>query len=269
MATGATFVLAYGDRFVLNQAHGPAEVGIYSLGYQFGFILYMLGAQPFLQAWNPARFSQLKLGRPERDVAYSEGLFLLTVMVGSVAVAMALGIRPAIAILAAPDYQSAAVIVPMILVAYCLQALSDAMQFGVDAAERTLYSSLVMWGAAAITVVLYLVLIPRYGTLGAAAATALGFLCRFFLMQRAAQHVFPIGYRWKRTLEAIALAGAFMVAAQFLTTAPVRLAVVAGPSLFLAYAAATWFLLLKADERSYAAGALMRLKGMVLAPRNG
>ena len=269
MATGATFVLAYGDRFVLNQAHGPAEVGVYALGYQFGFIMYMLGAQPFLQAWNPTRFAQLKLAHPERDAAYSEGLFLLTVMIGSVAVAMALGIRPAIAILAGRDYQTAAVLVPMILVAYCLQAWSDAMQFGVDAAERTVYSSFVMWGAAGITVVLYLVLIPPYGMIGAAAATALGFLARFLLMQRAAQHVFPIAYRWTRTVQAASLAGAFMIAAQFLTTAPVRVAALAGASLFALYAAANWSLLLRADERAYAAAALVRLKGMVLAYRNG
>jgi hypothetical protein len=52
--------------------------------------------------------------------------------------------------------------------------------------------------AAAVILVLYTLLIPAYGAMGAALATLLGFIFLAFATWRTAQRIFPVDYEWSR-----------------------------------------------------------------------
>lgn len=196
LTTAGTFVLTFGDRFVIQAVRSAGEVGLYSLAYKFGFLLAVIAVKPFMTAWTPERFAAAQLPRVERDRLYSSGFRYLNMIVLSTAVGIALFVDPLLTVMSDPAFHGAARLVPIIVLAYAFQAWSDVVKFGIDASEQTRYVTYATWGAAVPLVAGYLVLIPLYGGFGAAIATLVGFVVRFGLMFVFAQRVWPVRYEW-------------------------------------------------------------------------
>jgi O-antigen/teichoic acid export membrane protein len=78
---------------------------------------------------------------------------------------------------------------------------------GVGRMRRTQFNWVVTGAAALVNVTLNLILIPRYGMMGAAIATVAAFTTMFWGMSWWAQRMFPVPYQWRRVVTA-ALAGA-------------------------------------------------------------
>lgn len=212
LTTAGTFILTFGDRFVIQAVRSAGEVGLYSLAYKFGFLLATVAVTPFMTAWNPERFAVAALPRGERDRMYSSGFRYLNMVVLSAAVGIALFVDPLLTIMSDPAFHGAARLVPIIVLAYVFQAWSDVVKFGIDASEQTRYVTYATWGAAAPLVAGYLLLIPPYGGYGAAIATLVGFVVRFGLMFAFAQRVWPVRYDWAAIVSLLAWAIATIVA---------------------------------------------------------
>ena len=221
LTTAGTFILTFGDRFVIQAVRSAGEVGLYSLAYKFGFLLATLAAAPFMIAWTPQRFAAALMGRAERDRMYSSGFRYLNMVVLSTAVGIALFVDPLLHIMSDPAFHAAARLVPIIVLAYVFQAWSDVVQFGIDASEQTRYVTYATWGAAVPLVAGYLVLIPLFGGYGAAVATLIGFVVRFILMLVFAQRVWPVTYEWGSILALLGWACAATVV--YHTVAPATL----------------------------------------------
>ena len=251
-----SFLLTFGDRFFLQAGPGVAAVGLYSMAYQFGFLLSQLGATPFLSAWNPHRHQLAALPVKERDQRYDQGFFYLNLLLITVAMGMAVFIRPVIQVMTTAEFHSAAYLVPIILLAYVAEAWSEAFRFAFDITEHTRYSTYATWIVVAVVMVLYLVLIPRYGAYGAAVATVLGFTLRATLVYRWAQHLWPIHYRWRRHVSLLAL-GIIVSAAVWSTPETTILSqVLIGMAAVLCYFLAVYALLLSGQERALIGRAL-------------
>lgn len=194
--TAGTFILAFGDRFFLQASHGLQVVGLYGLAYQFGFVLLSLGELPILQAWNPQRFRAVTQPREVRDAGYAEGFLLLNLTMISLAVGISVFIRPFLTIMSDPAFHPAATYVPVILAAYVMHGWTDVVQFGIDVSEQTKYATLGTWISVVTIVILYIVLIPPFGAMGAAVATVGGFAVRFTSYYVFAQRLWPIAYHW-------------------------------------------------------------------------
>jgi O-antigen/teichoic acid export membrane protein len=148
---------------------------------------------------------------------YSSGFRYLNIIVTSVAVGIALFVDPLLSVMSDPAFHPAATLVPIIVLAYVFQAWTDVVRFGIDASEKTRYVTYATWGAAIPMVAGYAVLIPAFGSLGAAIATLIGFAVRFGLMLAFAQRVWPVDYRWQSILLLLgwgcALAGTYHLVA--------------------------------------------------------
>lgn len=193
----AMFVMAFGDRWFLEASHGLAVVGIYSLAYQFGFLVTSFTVAPFLQAWNPQRFQFAALQRGDRDMRYNEGFRYFNIVLCVLAVGIGIFCRPLLRIVAGSAYWSAADYVPVLVIAYMVQAWTDTVHFGIDVSGESKYSSYANWASMAAILGFYAVLIPPYGPWGAAIATLLGFLVRLGLVYFAAQRLWPVAYDWR------------------------------------------------------------------------
>jgi O-antigen/teichoic acid export membrane protein len=196
VGTVATFLLQFGDRFFLEASRGLAVVGVYGFAYQFGFLVDQLATGPYMRAWEPRRFARAHQPRAEREQADNAEFHTLTLAVVTLGVGITLFVRPGLRVISSPEFFSAAYMVPIIVLAFVMQAWSAVVHFGMDAAEKPKYASYVMWISAATVIGLYALLIPRYGAWGAAFATLLSFILRTVLMNRFAQHVWPQTYHW-------------------------------------------------------------------------
>jgi len=246
------FILAFGDRFFLEKWHGLAAVGVYSLAYNFGFLLSNLGSASYLQAWNPQRFQLVNDPRLVRDGRYNEGLDSFSLFLGVLFVGIALFGRPLLIIMSDSAYHAAADLIPLLSFAYVLQGLTGVVHFSIDVSERSKYSSYATWISAVVIVCLYALLIPSLGGWGAAIATVACFFLRFALCYYWGQRLWPVIYKWGGSARIFGAALIIVVIDALFH--PNRLLQLVGWSaaLGLTYAFVVWFWVLSDGQRRLA-----------------
>lgn len=244
-----SFLLTFGDRFFLQAGWGVAAVGLYGMAYQFGFLLSQLGATPFLSAWNPHRHQLVPLPVAARDRRYDQGFFYFNLLLITVAMGIAVFIRPVIKVMTTAEFHAAAYLVPIILLAYVAEAWAEVFRFAFDVTEHTRYSTYATWIVVGVVLVLYMVLIPRYGAYGAAVATVLGFSLRALLVYLWAQHLWPIHYRWRRHLSLLTLGVGVAAGNWAMPDMTIVMQVTIGMASVLAYLGVVYLTLLSDDER--------------------
>jgi O-antigen/teichoic acid export membrane protein len=247
--TLGTFILTYVDRFFLKALHGLSAVGVYSLAYQFGFMLFSLGPMPFMRAWGPQRFEMARREKAERDRFYNDGLRMLSLLTVTLAVGISLFVGPVLMVMSDEAFHGAAVIVPIILAAYLTQAWTDVVELGIQVSEKTKYATYATWTSVAVIVVLYATLIPVFGAMGAALATLISFVVRFFGFYYWSQRVWPVAYEWGPSLRLLGFGTAVVVADQVLSGTTFLSQAVPGVLLLAAYAAMVWLGALRPEDR--------------------
>ncbi len=244
-----TFLLAFGDRFILQSLSGLTAVGIYSLAYQFGFLLVNLGATPFFRAWNPIRFQIATNPQTERDATYARGFRQLDLIHVTLGIGIAVYVKPVLMIMSDPAYHGAASLAPLILLAYQFQTWADVVRFGIDVSERTKYASYAVWITVFVALGLYLVLIPRFGALGAAMTAVVAFWLRFQLTFFWAQRLFPIRYDWGFHVRLLAGATALTIGYLLIPVDGLLPTIGLATAIVAAYFAVTWFGVMYPEDR--------------------
>lgn len=258
-----SFVMTFGDRYFLQASHGAASVGLYSLAYSFGFLLSQLTSGPFLAAWNPQRFEDAGLEPAQRDPRYRRAFHFFNVGLLGAATAIALGIGPGLRIIAAPEFQSAAAFVPIVLLAYVLQSWTEVVKFGIDLSGQTKYVSYAAWISMILTLGLYGLLIPRWGGFGAAWATVAGFGLRFALVYRWAQQLRRLPYDWTHPVRIIALSGALTLVALSLPRMHLVFQAAVHSIMLVGFVAVVWLRVISREDRVTIADMVStRLRGL-------
>jgi O-antigen/teichoic acid export membrane protein len=164
----AMFVINFGDQFVLRHYRSLAEVGLYALAYKIG----MLVSAPYssFHAYWAAQVYRI-LGMEDADAVFARLFTYAVLLVSSVALALTLGSEPGLSILVAPQFRTAAPLIPVIACAYALRSVGEFLRCRLLAAGRPGYEPVCTWTGMAVCVALYFILIPRYGMWGGAIAT--------------------------------------------------------------------------------------------------
>jgi O-antigen/teichoic acid export membrane protein len=207
--SAAAFVLNFSDRFFLQHFTDTATVGIYALGYKFGYMLSILIVQPFMIIWGARAYEIAKQERGReyfgRIVEYF-GLVLVTAALG-----LSLIIRQVIHIIAAPTFQNAHRIVPLVAVAYIFQGLALYFQTGLMIEKKSGLVGAVGLASIATNITLNFVLISRYGAIGAALATAVTFAFQAILTFIVLRRVYLSKYRiWRLAAPVLAAATIYL-----------------------------------------------------------
>jgi O-antigen/teichoic acid export membrane protein len=235
----ATFVVTYGDRYFLRVASNVTEVGLYSLAYQFGFILSALGFGPFAMMWEPMRFEFAM--RPDRDELYARAFVYMNLLLLTVALGIGLFVGDFIHVMTAPSYFRAETLVPILLIAYVLQSWAQFHETGVLIRGRTEFITLINWLSAGAALLGYVLLIPRWHGLGAAIATVAAFAVRQVATQIASQHLVPIRYQWRPVWRLVAAATAVYGVSLLIPRLPIWESIVLRSMLLCSYALLVWF----------------------------
>jgi O-antigen/teichoic acid export membrane protein len=240
--SAGTFIFTFGDRFFLSASSGLAAVGIYGLAYQFGFALIGFAGNPIVQAWTPQRWELTKVRSPEeRDRLHATTFRLLNLVLISTAVAMSLFAFPVLRFMSNPEYQAAARYIPVIAFAQILAFWAGLAGFGAEVSERTQYIGYATWISVGVILVLYSTLIPRYGAMGAAIATAASSVVRLAAMAWWAERLWPVAYEWGMQLRLLLLASAVgAVGALLLDGRSLGAQATISTGFFAAYLALVW-----------------------------
>ena len=195
----ALIALNFGDRFFLNELVGTAEVGRYELGVRIASAMVLL-ITAFRMAWPAFAYSIEDDEEAKRTYA-----FVLTYLVAAASwLALALGLLSPwlVRLLATPEYYEGGRVVALLAFGGVAFAAYIVMAIGVGRVKRTQFNWVITGAAAAISVVLNLLLVPRYELIGSGIAAASAYTAMFLGMCWYAQRVFPTPYQWRRVATA-------------------------------------------------------------------
>ncbi len=201
--------------FLLHYVSLPAA-GIYSVSSSVGLMLQLIGAS-INSAWTPFFYAVARdenKAEARRLISYSATYYTLVIV--TFALVLAIFAREVFHILAPVRYLAGLPIVPWIVLGSMLETLYDIPSRGLYLMKRTRVVPLIMLAAAAVSTAFNFVLIPRWGMMGAAWATILGYAVMMILTFRASQRVHFVPYDYVRIGKIFVLGGMVYFAATWL-----------------------------------------------------
>ena len=193
-----SFYITFGDRYFLNLYGSIADVGIYALGYKFGFLLTFIATGPFFSIWDSERYHVLK--NPNAKETFQQVFIFFTAFSALMVVLLSVFSKNILMIMANREFWSASQIVPIILIAYFFQGWTGFCNFGILIKKKTIIITKSVMIVAVIITALYFLLIPRCGAMGAAWATLIAFIIRFYYIHRHAARLYDMELPWGKVM---------------------------------------------------------------------
>jgi O-antigen/teichoic acid export membrane protein len=202
-------VMFVADRYVLRIFSVLAEVGLYQMGASFGMALKLV-LNAFEYAWAPFYFQTMKA--PDATATFrlitTYGVAGITLLVAGMA-----AVGPEIVrFVLPPEFHGAARIVPWIGLAVGFHGLYLLTSIGLNITKSTRFYPVATGAAAVTSVTANLLLVPRFGSLGAAWSNAAAYGVMAGTAFVLSQRVYPIPLEWGR-LARIGVAGTAAYAA--------------------------------------------------------
>jgi len=195
-------VLQQGNQFVLKELRGLDELGVYVVGYNLGLVMSLVVAG-FTTAWTPffLSFSRDPAAGLER---LSRAMTYFVIAVGVLTLLFFAWSRPLVALLAADPYQDAHIVVGYSAAAYFLIGVFSLLLPPLYYARQVWAVTVIQGASAAAALGLQLVLVGRFGVLGAGLGLTGGFLvlCIMLYVWMRVHHAtyVRIPYDWPRVL---------------------------------------------------------------------
>jgi len=220
-----SFINMYFDKYMLNSLISLTAVGVYSIGQNVGnMVFYLISAiwssfQPvyYKNIFDNGADASREVGRMFTVFIYISlaPLFLLMIFAGE-----------ALYILAPASYQGAESVIIIIVAGVATQT------FGMWGSVQYAYTKKAYWSfilsviGAFINILANIILIPRFGIIGAAASVAIGTTLVNCMFVYVGQRLYRISYEWGTVAALLVFTALAMGWALYTRTAPVHLAIV-------------------------------------------
>jgi O-antigen/teichoic acid export membrane protein len=209
------WVMDMSNRIFIERFVNLSELGLFNVGNQFSMILgFVLGATGL--AFTPIFYETVKIDEGPQLLARF-GVIYVAVTLG-LGLAIAILSREALEILTQPRYHGAYRVVPLLT---ATQAMTSFWHLAVNPLmlkKKTVYLTVFMIAAAALSVALNLYLIPRYGIVGAAASPLLANLFLNGAVFLFSIRLYPVPYNYRHFALIVALAILIFAAAYTVAT---------------------------------------------------
>jgi O-antigen/teichoic acid export membrane protein len=196
-------VMAVGDRYILRLFGTLAEVGVYSIGASFGLAL-KLALSAFEYAWAPFYYETMKQPDAKQTftlvTTYGIGVLVL-LEAGLAAIA-----HDVVRLMTTTEFYGAAGVIPWIGLGVVFNGVYLLTSIGLNITKSTKFYPVATAIAAGTSIGGNLVLVPRFGAMGAAWANTLSYVVLAAVAMRFSQRVYPVSYEWGR-MARLAIAG--------------------------------------------------------------
>ena len=192
----AFWLLSNADRLMLSRLATLEEVGLYSIATAMAAVLMLLQASVG-QSWLPHAIKVY-----EEDVAYAAQVFKKTMVFllaasGFVVTGFVALSQEVIFILVPPAYYASFAAIPFLAGGFLFFTTAQVTAVGIMVKNKTVYIMLACWAVALCNIGLNTIFIPRFGIVGAGAATGLSYV--FFAVSYAfiSRRLWPVDYPLK------------------------------------------------------------------------
>jgi O-antigen/teichoic acid export membrane protein len=209
----SSILLAFSDRFLITWFNGAHALGIYAAGYSISMYLGDLIAQPISLAFGPLIYRiYANEGRGKAREMISDLLGIATLIIFPV-FAGTLAVRKDLLILLASNkYAAASDIIPWVLSGVLLNSYMPLVSAGLYLKKQTRAIGTVSIVCALVNILLNMLLLPRYGIIGAAWSTAVSYGLVVLWTIRLSTKTFPLDWPWPRIIRS-AIAAVLMFGA--------------------------------------------------------
>lgn len=198
------FVLHFSDRYFVKHFCSLSDVGIYSLGYKFGFILSVIVIQPFNLIWQTYMYEIAK--KPNFREILGRVLTYFAFALIFAGLLLSVPIREILRIMAAPPFYGAYAVVPLIAFAYVMSGINVVFLAGLFIKNETKWIGLITFSSAILNLICNYYFISNMGIMGAALSTFVSFLFMAGGTFYFSYKVYPIEVEYLRIAKLIGLA---------------------------------------------------------------
>lgn len=170
-------VLNYADRYMVQLFLGSIPLGLYTAGYNLATYVAEVIIYPINYAMTPIYMDILVNKGEEETREFFTKLFTYFVLIISPVVFgfIAVG-RDLLMVLASSKYIEAYTVLPYVVIGQSIYACSIILNSGLFIRKKTHLMTIIMIGACFLNVGINIVLIPRFGIIGAAQATLISYI---------------------------------------------------------------------------------------------
>ncbi len=190
-------VLTVSDRYVLNFMTTTSDVGLYSLAYRLSNTIRVLIYSSVMMAVTPLIYQYID--KPNNKRFYSKIMTYLAFGIMIFVLFFSLFGKEIIELVARnKDYWVASKLVPVLTFTIFIGILKDISLNGLSIAKKTGIIAIVVVGISLINILLNILFIPYWGTMGAAVATLIARLISLIIFYNIAQKHYTIPYEVKK-----------------------------------------------------------------------
>jgi O-antigen/teichoic acid export membrane protein len=195
--------IAVADRYLLSLFGTLRDVGLYSIGASFGMAMKLF-LTAFEYAWAPFYFAAMK--EPDAQRTFSGVTTYVLAALVLLAAGLAAVADDVVRLMTTPEFYGAARVIPWIGLGVLLQGVYLLTSIGLNITKRTEYYPIATGIAAATSLAANVLLIPRFGLLGAAWSNVIAYAVLAAVSLWFSQRLYPIRYEHGR-IARVALAG--------------------------------------------------------------
>jgi O-antigen/teichoic acid export membrane protein len=189
----------YLDKTILSYFKGAAALGNYSLGINFATVLKTI-MDAVEKAWSPFFFKKGLENTPESKKAIVENFFSLAFIYMIIGLGIIYFSEEAIRILTTKAYFSAMYVVPVYVYFYLFAIFGYLSNAQLTIAEKIKFILPGAFASAITNILLNLILISQFGSIGAAISVAItGLISQIFLFYYGMKF-FPLPLNWKKII---------------------------------------------------------------------
>lgn len=230
--SAAYWIFGSMDRWLLAEWSSAEEVGLFSVALKFAALLTFV-ITAFTQAWSPFAMRMMRED-PDYRAGYARIFSMWFFLLGWIGLGIALFSPEVMTVLTPREYWPAAPVLAIGTAGLVLFGTTQITALGISITKRTGVLTAGAWAAAAANLVFNLIAIPRFGAIGAAAATLLSYGVLTGWFGWWSQRLHPIPLDWPRlACGAVLVAAAalsplvFPIAPPAVTTIAIKLALLA------------------------------------------
>jgi O-antigen/teichoic acid export membrane protein len=231
-------VMAVGDKFILTFFVPLSEIGLYAMGVSVGLIQKVVLAA-FEYAWAPFYYATVREPGAQRvfSAVTTYGVAILALMTAGLSAIAA----DLLTVVTHGQYTAAAGVVAWTSLGVFFQGVYLMTSIGLNITKRTEYYPVATAISATVNIGLNVLLIPRFGIMGAAYANGAAYAAQAALAGYFSQRFYPVRYETGRLARVAGAALVAYAAGQALPAMNPALGVLArGSTVVIVMAAGLW-----------------------------
>ncbi len=235
-------VLAAGDRFFVQHYLGTVAVGYYAAAYGIATYVQEVMAAPLQLSFFPIcmkLWAAEGKAQTQRFLSRSLNIFMMiSVVVVCVAIVTA---QDVVVVLASKKFQEARVLLPYLVIGLVLWSMNTFFRPGLMIHKRVQKIAQATLCAGVLNIALNILLLPRFGLLGAAWATISSFSALLLFMAYESLRVLPFRIEWLALSRYLMIGlGASWIASRLPVESAMASALLKGTTILTLYTATLW-----------------------------